>query len=1093
MDQLPDMFELVDEAGVLGDEECPRYATATLPGGAPPAGGGQANISPDDADKALDYIKRVKKKPKAEDVTVSGNTPGMQLYVQEYAEHHECPLEHAKIRALEETLYRPSVVPLPKTSTYAATRVSWLPGHRLNILPGEEVGYGPRYRRRVMVITSKTLAMDMKASRHLSSKAGDKMWGALSICGVQSSDIYVTSAVKFSDPYPKMASMPAAWQKEGLWHLHQEIARVKPEFILCSGAAALKAVLGSKASVYSYRSAFTDFKGAKLMATADVHGLVKNDEKEPGFLADIRFFSAGVLGQDGVDVQTHYEYVKTEDHLRDVLSRCAGAMTVAIDCEWAGESPNRGGWLSTIQFSVKARESFVVVMKSVPGGYEFSPSQDKAVTLLRDFLCRPGVVIVGQNLRADMMWLHSVGIDIADAFAERGFDTLLASHKIAENDDHDLTALTVRYTKRKRYDYEAQLMLDAGHLHHTLPDSVAHPYAAADTDVLMELYPVLNQILWDQHVQYCLEHHRDPYEAVGSPEDAELKGTPYAPTLWNVFRYIDMAVSAPLHEIEREGLPVDEHRLGYMSAIFTDKAESLKQQLQKMVGDPNFNPASSPQTQKVLFDPKNKDGEPFPLRLGLEPVKAAGKANKTWFRAIEDGDVEWVEGFGWSSSYMQAATDGETIGLLQAQCDHPFLPTLQKYRDAATMIKNILTKPIDPRSVLVPMSKSEVKKQKEVGVGKGLGGYIDYDGRVRTRLSQVSETGRLKSSSINLLNIPKGKEAAFYKLFKGDDVSLYPIRTCMYPPMGGYYLEADYQSAELWTLAYIADDPVFKAALHRKDAKGNPVSFHTTSMMLYFKIKERFGYSLEDVMAILEGDTPETKQFKAWRTGAKTISFGIPYGRSAAAIAQAVKSEGIVITNDEAQEWVDGYYDAFARAGEYLEFCRESVMSPGYLDNPYGRRRRFTQVDDKAVMAAQERESTNFPIQSTVADSLWRALVRLYRRRNELGLRLRIVLPIHDAILLWVPYEELVIAHKLLQWAMVDAVGAEVPGTGLRYGIDTEINVRWGEKASPWDVYMNTRGEVDQRPSCAGCGKVFEDESLIVKVGRKRLCSACAS
>jgi DNA polymerase I-like protein with 3'-5' exonuclease and polymerase domains len=100
-------------------------------------------------------------------------------------------------------------------------------------------------------------------------------------------------------------------------------------------------------------------------------------------------------------------------------------------------------------------------------------------------------------------------------------------------------------------------------------------------------------------------------------------------------------------------------------------------------------------------------------------------------------------------------------------------------------------------------------------------------------------------------------------------------------------------------------------------------------------------------------------------------------------------------------------------------------------------------------MWAQEREATNFPIQSTVADALSLDLPRIMLRRDMYSLRTRIVLVIHDAVMLWVPYDEIKEACAMLQWAMVDAPGAEVPGTGLRYGINIEYAARWNEPADP--------------------------------------------
>lgn len=166
--------------------------------------------------------------------------------------------------------------------------------------------------------------------------------------------------------------------------------------------------------------------------------------------------------------------------------------------------------------------------------------------------------------------------------------------------------------------------------------------------------------------------------------------------------------------------------------------------------------------------------------------------------------------------------------------------------------------------------------------------------------------------------------------------------------------------------------------------------------------------------------------------------------RGAAAIARQVQREGVVCTEYDAQGWIDCFHNKYKRASGFLQFCKDSVYEPCYIDTPWGRRRHFVVVEDEAVMAAQQREACNFPIQSTVADALSYAMVHLYRERNRLGLKFRIVLAVHDAVLLEVPYDEVNIAKKLLVECF--CVKAEVPAIGLRYGADLGLYWRWNVK-----------------------------------------------
>ena len=956
---------------------------------------------------------------------------------------------------LEYMLARPHMANLQPTGKYGAVRVSWLAGHLWNPHgnPRDKDFFGPK-QADVMVVLSGPLRMDIDNGRYLSGSAGKLLKNAFLKHGVDLEDAYVTGACKFYDPYPNMNSIPAAWQKAGMWHLQQEILRVNPRYILVSGAKPLKFLLGNKAKLYSYQSAFTPYGNSLLMACNDIYGLLRDNDKMPGFTSSVRIFCGGMSGMIEEDTEHDYQYIWDADKLKQVVADSMDARVVAIDCEWEGETPkDPGSRLLTIQFSTKEKQSDVVVLWSNESQRGFAPSASVAVEILRPLFTKPGIRIIGQNFRADLEWLLHHGLDLTDSFAARGFDTMLAAHALSEGDDHDLMALTLRHTTMGRYDYEAQLLLDKGLRHADLPDAVLHPYAAADTDALMRIYPKLEQMMWDQHCEECAKRGVDPYESVYSTAHAELNGKPYLATIWNNFNFTIMPATSPIKEVEEQGMLVDQERLESMAAIFCAKRDDLLAELRQWVHDEDFNPASSKQVAEVLFgDPNINDGR---YRLGHRPVKASGKRGKGWEMAIRDKDVWWEEGKGWTSRHIAPSTDSETLGILASEYGCMFSQKLKDYRAVHKMTCSLLAEPY------VDDTDGE-----EV-YDKGIGAAMNADGKVRTHLSQMAETGRYKSYAINLQNLPKAKEGVLSRIFVGE--KLPSVRSIIIPDPGTVFIEADYQSAELFTLAYIADDKEFKKALDFRDEHGKLVSFHTVSMIKYFKLGKP-GMSDAEVLAKcqelsdeMDSGSAEGKYLKGLRTAAKSLSFGIPYGRGARAIWQAVKQQGVECELEEAQEWVQGYAEGFPEAWAYLQWCKNQVWNPGYLINPYGRVRHFSDVEDEAIMAAQERESTNFPIQGTVADSLSLALTRLYRERNRLGLRTRIVLPIHDAIMLQAPYDEIGEATRLLRWAMVEAPGAVVPGIGLRYGIDIEYADRWNEHIDADWLYDVSKGEVDIR------------------------------
>ncbi len=179
----------------------------------------------------------------------------------------------------------------------------------------------------------------------------------------------------------------------------------------------------------------------------------------------------------------------------------------------------------------------------------------------------------------------------------------------------------------------------------------------------------------------------------------------------------------------------------------------------------------------------------------------------------------------------------------------------------------------------------------------------------------------------------------------------------------------------------------------------------------------------------------------------------IPYQRGARAIARQVNREtkgAANMTADQAQTIIDAWYERYSKVESYVDYCKHSVRNPPhYIETPWGRRRHFYVSESESVMAAQERECVNFPIQSTVADALNTALYNLWAfRRMHPEISYDILLAIHDAVILEVPIAQIepVVDH-VLPLCMVH--GAEIPASprspAFKLGIDPEVMLRWGE------------------------------------------------
>lgn len=849
---------------------------------------------------------------------------------------------------------RTTSVNLSPTGRYASVEVKWVPGHLVN----DRLGYGPR-EADIMLIGKTPTKNEVQSGRYWTGSAAGKLLAKeLGARGIDITSCYGTYLNKFDAPYPNMKTIPAAWTKEGLWFLQQEIRIVKPKFILMLGADVLKAVVGRKATVRQYRGVVIDVAGTQAMVTNNPADLVRNPEHMDSFRQDLNRFASVVTGKDIRPTDVEYHYLRNEEQLKAAIELCKDSTHFSLDCEWAGKT-HLEGHLLTIQFSRRAKESFVVVLRSDVRQTEFWPSPSAAIPPLRELLMRKGVSVIGHNLRADMKWLMDLGLDVRKQYAIDGFDTMLAHHLISETDKHNLTDCALNDTDMGRYDADMEQWKAAGYIHWTVPEDVLLPYAAGDSDATFRLYEKYRDILWKDHCELCEKAGVDPKEAECSPAQARAAGKPWLASRWNLLKFIVLPVNIPIAEMEMVGVHADPDRILEMSKIFARKRDDMLAEIRSIIHEPDFNPRSSPQVARLLFGKPGaecRDGVVH-TALGFTPVKTTGKRSKMWVECMaedevyyldepvyeeRDGKMEMIKEAGWNSDFHSPSTDTETLAVLADEQNCQEAELLRNFRFLDQICKNFLALPETVNGEQVFMS--------------GLGGALKRDGRIHTNFSQLTDTGRYRSFDPNMQNLPKGREGDLAKLFRVDE-EVPPVRTCIMATPGHVLLEADFESAELYTLAWIAKDQRMKDDLERTNSKGKKISLHTTQAINIF----RLNMSPEEFDKARKGEGPEAKKLEGLRIAAKSVNFGIPYQRGAKAIARQVQREGVDCTAGDAQEWIDAFYDNYKDVAAYLQFCKDSVWSPGWLRTPYGRMRHFHESEDDAAMAAQEREACNFP------------------------------------------------------------------------------------------------------------------------------------
>ena len=272
----------------------------------------------------------------------------------------------------------------------------------------------------------------------------------------------------------------------------------------------------------------------------------------------------------------------------------------------------------------------------------------------------------------------------------------------------------------------------------------------------------------------------------------------------------------------------------------------------------------------------------------------------------------------------------------------------------------------------------------------GLLKAMDPDGRVRTSFQMtVTATGRLSSTEPNLQNIPTRTDL-------GSE-----IRKMFIPAEGCLLVDADYSQIELRLLACIAGDE----AMQRAFQVGHDI--HTATAAQVFHVAP------EDV-------THEM------RRRAKAVNFGIVYGISAYSLSQ-----DIGVTVAEAKDYMEAYFASFPGVKAYMEAVVAKARENGYVETLFHRRRDLPELKSSNfnLRSFGERVALNMPIQGTAADLMKLAMVAVHRRLKAEGLRARLVLQVHDELIVECPEAEAEIAAKLLAEEMRGVAHLAVPLT----------------------------------------------------------------
>ena len=316
------------------------------------------------------------------------------------------------------------------------------------------------------------------------------------------------------------------------------------------------------------------------------------------------------------------------------------------------------------------------------------------------------------------------------------------------------------------------------------------------------------------------------------------------------------------------------------------------------------------------------------------------------------------------------------------------LPPVKKTKSGYSTNVEVLEALRDKHPVVQAIMDYRMLTKLKSTYADGLQKEIADDGRIHTTFQNtVTATGRLSSTEPNLQNIPVRTEL-------GSE-----IRKMFVPRSGWVFVDADYSQIELRVLAHIAHDQNMQAAFRSGE------DFHTVTA------SQVFGVPVSMVTPLM-------------RRHAKAVNFGIVYGISEFSLAQ-----DIGVSRREAKEYIDSYLARFAGVRAYMHDIVQTARTQGYVETIFHRRRYIPEIKSSNfnVRSGAERIALNTPVQGSAADIIKLAMVRVRDALRDEGLQARLVLQVHDELIVECPAFEALRVMQIVTEQMQDAVKLEVP------------------------------------------------------------------
>lgn len=946
-----------------------------------------------------------------------------------------------------------------------SSSVAFIPGH---VWDAHELG--PVYGAEVMIV-GKCPGREEELSRRNfvgpTSRMFREMLEDMSFTDVGS--WYVTNIVRFANPSRTGDSaLAAGWIRDCEPLLAAELRLVRPKYLLCLGAEAVRTVLGKGKTLSNTRNRVFELpvplpEGGvhvvKVMTSTHPAALEYDPEKRDDLVGALNFFYETLYGAgERRDPESDCEHTVLHtladlERLRDQLL-ADDRRAFAVDLEWEGDYPGEpNAYIRTIQFSWDWKKAAVIPLASEGGTRYFDGTDDQVRAILEELWRPPEVRLIGHFLSEDFTWLEGYGLtwlaekmivpedDRIESDSSRygweklrdtgPFDTALALHNYRETGEFNLLTQGMRHTTCGAYDatledYKTKwcaknkVKKDELTGYGFVPNEILWPYALYDADITYRLFILANE------------------GTASTPAllDRDAFGNCCRESFW-----IAMRAQPGFHQAHQTGLLLDRERAELIRQDYNVARDDLLAELRQRLAWPDFNPNSTDHCRTAFFGKEfvqktdKKTGRikmihPQGARLlNLTPYKSTGKRAKLWSQ---------VQSRGWEEDY-DPAVDKETLAVLAAEV--PEAALLRDIRTVAQVNRSVLHDPKKHKNGDI-MFDADGQPTFE----KGMLAWVMGDGRIRTHFSQTKETSRASSWSPAMQNLAKRKEADYKRILKVN--YRYPIRTIFMAAPGRVLIEADYIAAEVCAAAWMSGDiNLLEHARRSCLSEDHPD---------YYDIHSNIAVKTFKLNCAPTKQALEEAGLGHFRVAAKTRFFGWFYGQGVTAAWRKIREEGVEITIEEVEALTAELYATYPGVAQFFQDAYARVENPGWGCGAFGNYRRFSRADTDQKLADQQREIANSFIQGLVAKAMEMAMgnVMLFQRMNR-DIDFKIAMQIHDALIFDCAIAD---AAHVYNYVIPECMSRQVPvvpcyvdgspkETGPYYfGVDRAIMLRWGEK-----------------------------------------------